>query len=59
MTKKTVKGAKPAAKKAKRLSLSKKTLKDLTALGKGPLGGRRPAGGLVSVLPCSLKIPCI
>jgi hypothetical protein len=39
--KKPAKGTKTTAKKAKRLSLSKRTLKDLTARGKGPLGGRR------------------
>ena len=39
MTGKTTKGSKPAAKKAKRLSLSKKSLKDLGSRGQGPQGG--------------------
>ncbi len=39
MTSKTAKSTKPAAKKAKRLSLSKQTLKDLSSRGRGPKGG--------------------
>jgi hypothetical protein len=42
MTRKTAKGGKPADKKAKRLSVSKRTLKDLTTRGSGPLGGVAP-----------------
>ena len=53
--KKPAKGTKATARKSKRLSLSKQTLKDLSAHGKGPLGGRRA----LSPVPCTLKVPCI
>jgi hypothetical protein len=45
MTRKTTKSTKPAGRKPKRLSLSKKTLKDLTPRGQGPAGGKGTAGG--------------
>jgi hypothetical protein len=40
MTRKTAKGAKPAAKKTKRLSLKKQTVKDLAPRGAGAKGGK-------------------
>jgi hypothetical protein len=42
--KKPAKGTKTTAKKAKRLSLSKKTLKDLSGRGSGPKSGVAPGG---------------
>lgn len=39
MTKKSIKSTKPTDTKAKRLSLSKETLKDLGSRGEGPKGG--------------------
>lgn len=39
MTRKTTKGFKAPARKSKRLRLSKRTLKDLSAPGSGPQGG--------------------
>ena len=39
MTRKTTKGSKAAGRKSKRLSRSKRTLKDLSAPGTGPEGG--------------------
>jgi hypothetical protein len=39
MTSKTTKGSKALPRKSKRLSLSKKTLKDLNVSGTGPQGG--------------------
>ena len=43
MTTKTTKGTKPAAKKSKRLSLSKQTIKDLAPGGAGAVrGGAKP-----------------
>ncbi len=52
MTRKTTKGTKPDAKMAKRLSLSKQTLKDLSVpaqAGKGPKGGRIPATDITCI----------
>ena len=39
MTRKTTKGSKAPPRKSKRLSLSKQTLRDLSAPGSGPKGG--------------------
>ena len=39
MTRKTTKGSKAPARKSKRLSLSKQTLRDLSAPASGPKGG--------------------
>jgi hypothetical protein len=54
MTAKTTKGAKPTAKKAKRLGLGKKTLKDLTARGKGPPGGKAARTTISTRILCTV-----
>lgn len=54
MTKKTARNTKTTAKKAKRVSLSKRTLKDLQAGDSNPKGGRA-AFTLVHAGCCTLK----